>query len=115
NLGRAPLAEMAAERVVEIATGYSNLEYDVEEGERGSRYAPLVALLSELTGAEAAVVVNNNAAAVLLTLAAIAQGGEVIVSRGELVEIGGRFRISVVEGIASGLGCGGRDIERPHA
>lgn len=93
NLGRAPLAEVAADRVVEIATCYSNLEYDVEEGERGSRYAPLVALLSELTGAEAAVVVNNNAAAVLLTLAAIAQGGEVIVSRGELVEIGGGFRI----------------------
>ena len=63
NLGRAPLAEVAADRVVEIATCYSNLEYDVEEGERGSRYAPLVALLSELTGAEAAVVVNNNAAA----------------------------------------------------
>ncbi len=93
NLGRAPLAGPAANRVLEIASGYSNLEYDVEEGERGSRYTPLVGLLAELTGAEAAVVVNNNAAAVLLTLAAIAEGGEVIVSRGELVEIGGGFRI----------------------
>jgi L-seryl-tRNA(Ser) seleniumtransferase len=93
NLGRAPLADQAAERVRRIATGYCNLEYDLDEGERGSRYAPLVGLLTELTGAQDAVVVNNNAAAVLLSLAALAQGREVVVSRGELVEIGGGFRI----------------------
>jgi L-seryl-tRNA(Ser) seleniumtransferase len=93
NLGRAPLALAAAERVRDIAAGYSNLEYDLEEGERGSRYAPVVGLLQELTGAEDAVVVNNNAAAVLLGLAALASNREAIVSRGELVEIGGGFRI----------------------
>ncbi|HME90997.1 MAG TPA: L-seryl-tRNA(Sec) selenium transferase, partial [Myxococcaceae bacterium] len=93
NLGRAPLAESAADRVRHIALAYSNLEYDLDEGERGSRYAPLLRLLRDLTGAEDAVVVNNNAAAVLLVLSALAQGREVLVSRGELVEIGGGFRI----------------------
>jgi L-seryl-tRNA(Ser) seleniumtransferase len=93
NLGRAPLATVAADRVREIASGYSNLEYDLTEGERGSRYAPLQGLLRELTGAPDAVVVNNNAAAVLLALAALAPGREAVVSRGELVEIGGGFRI----------------------
>jgi L-seryl-tRNA(Ser) seleniumtransferase len=93
NLGRAPLAPEAAERVRQVAAGYSNLEYNLDEGERGSRYAPLVSLLRDLTGAEDAVVVNNNAAAVLLALTALAQGREAIVSRGELVEIGGGFRI----------------------
>jgi L-seryl-tRNA(Ser) seleniumtransferase len=93
NLGRAPLAAEAADRVREIAAGYSNLEYNLDEGDRGSRYAPLVSLLRELTGAEDAVVVNNNAAAVLLALTALAQGREAVVSRGELVEIGGGFRI----------------------
>jgi L-seryl-tRNA(Ser) seleniumtransferase len=93
NLGRAPLAPAAADRVRAIAAGYSNLEYDLEEGERGSRYAPVVRLLRDLTGAEDAVVVNNNAAAVLLALAALAADREAIVSRGELVEIGGGFRI----------------------
>jgi len=93
NLGRAPLAPEAAERVRQIAAGYSNLEYNLDEGERGSRYAPLVYLLKDLTGAEDAVVVNNNAAAVLLVLTALAQGREAVVSRGELVEIGGGFRI----------------------
>jgi len=93
NLGRAPLAPEAADRVRQIAVSYSNLEYDLDEGERGSRYAPLLSLLRSLTGAEDAVVVNNNAAAVLLVLTALAQGREAIVSRGELVEIGGGFRI----------------------
>ena len=93
NLGRAPLAAEAAERVAEVARGYSNLEYDLDGRERGSRHDHLRELLCELSGAEAAVVVNNNAAAVLLTLAALAEGREVIVSRGELVEIGGAFRV----------------------
>lgn len=96
NLGRAPLATVAAERIAQIAVGYSNLEYDLEQGERGSRYAPLVPLLRQLTGAEDALVVNNNAAAVLLVLAAVSQGREAIVSRGELIEIGGGFRIPEV-------------------
>jgi L-seryl-tRNA(Ser) seleniumtransferase len=93
NLGRAPLADAALERVVEVGAGYSNLEYDLERGERGSRQDHLASLLGRLTGAEAALVVNNNAAAVLLALAALAEGREVIVSRGELIEIGDGFRI----------------------
>jgi L-seryl-tRNA(Ser) seleniumtransferase len=93
NLGRAPLADAALDRVVEVGSGYSNLEYDVAGGERGSRQDHLAALLQRLTGAEAALVVNNNAAAVLLSLAALAEGREVIVSRGELIEIGDGFRI----------------------
>jgi L-seryl-tRNA(Ser) seleniumtransferase len=79
--------------VVAVARGYSNLEYDLDEGERGSRYAPVIGLLTELTGAEDAIVVNNCAGAVLLVLAALAEGKECIVSRGELVEIGGGFRV----------------------
>jgi L-seryl-tRNA(Ser) seleniumtransferase len=93
NLGRAPLAEAAIERVVEVAGGYSNLEYDLARGERGSRQDHLADLLARLTGAEAALVVNNNAAAVLVALAALAEGREVVVSRGELIEIGDGFRI----------------------
>jgi L-seryl-tRNA(Ser) seleniumtransferase len=93
NLGRAPLAEAALARVAEVGAGYSNLEYDVERGERGSRQDHLAQLLGRLTGAEAALVVNNNAAAVLLALAALADGREVVVSRGELIEIGDGFRI----------------------
>jgi L-seryl-tRNA(Ser) seleniumtransferase len=93
NLGRAPLAERALARVQEIARGYSNLEYDPAHRARGSRHAHVADLLVDLTGAEAAAVVNNNAAAVLLTLAAVAGGREVVVSRGEMVEIGGGFRI----------------------
>ncbi|HSI98242.1 MAG TPA: L-seryl-tRNA(Sec) selenium transferase, partial [Gaiellaceae bacterium] len=93
NLGRAPLAEAALARVAEVGAGYSNLEYDLELGERGSRQHHLGPLLERLTGAEAALVVNNNAAAVLLALAALAEGCEVIVSRGELIEIGDGFRI----------------------
>ena len=93
NLGRAPLAEAALERVAEIGQGYSNLEYSLAEGVRGSRQDHVAAILRRLTGAEAALVVNNNAAAVLLALAALAEGREVIVSRGELIEIGDGFRI----------------------
>jgi L-seryl-tRNA(Ser) seleniumtransferase len=93
NLGRAPLAEAALDRLQEIARGYSNLEYDVAAGGRGSRQDHVAGILQRLTGAEAALVVNNNAAAVLLALAALAEGREVLVSRGELIEIGDGFRI----------------------
>ena len=93
NLGRAPLAAAALEQVSEVARGYSNLEYDLDAGGRGSRQAHVAELLRRLTGAEAALVVNNNAAAVLLALAALAEGREVVVSRGELIEIGDGFRI----------------------
>lgn len=93
NLGRAPLPEILRERLEEVAFSYSNLEFNLDEGERGSRYSHLEPLLCEITGAEAALAVNNNAAAVLLSLASFAEGREVIVSRGELVEIGGSFRI----------------------
>jgi L-seryl-tRNA(Ser) seleniumtransferase len=93
NLGRAPLAEEAIARVAAIAAGYSNLEYDLTEGTRGRRHAHAERLLQELTGAEAALVANNNAAAALVMLAALAPGREVLVSRGELVEIGGGFRV----------------------
>ena len=93
NLGRAPLAASAIERVATIAAGYASLEYDLDRGSRGRRDVHAEQLLRRLTGAEAAVVVNNNAAATLLLLAALAAGREVIVSRGELVEIGGGFRV----------------------
>jgi len=93
NLGRAPLAEAALERVREIGRGYSNLEYDVAAGGRGSRQDHVAGILRRVTGAEAALVVNNNAAAVMLALAALAEGREVLVSRGELIEIGDGFRI----------------------
>ena len=93
NLGRAPLAAEAARRAAEVASGYSNLEYDLAAGARGSRHDHLGALLAELTGAEAGLAVNNNAAAVLLCLAATAAPGEVVISRGELIEIGDGFRI----------------------
>src|SRR3954452_25054600 len=93
NLGLAPLAEEAVERVAEVARGYSNLEYDLGDGARGSRQDHVAAILRRLTGAEAFLVVNNNAAAVLLALAALAEGRDVVVSRGELIEIGDGFRI----------------------
>jgi L-seryl-tRNA(Ser) seleniumtransferase len=93
NLGRAPLADEALAQVVEAARGYSNLELDLREGVRGSRQDHVAAILRRLTGAEASLVVNNNAAAMLLALAALAEGREVIVSRGELIEIGDGFRI----------------------
>jgi L-seryl-tRNA(Ser) seleniumtransferase len=96
NLGRAPLADQALQRVNEIGGGYSNLEYDLDAGARGSRQQHVAGLLARLTGAEAALVVNNNAAAVLLALAALAEGREVLVSRGELIEIGDGFRIPEV-------------------
>jgi L-seryl-tRNA(Ser) seleniumtransferase len=93
NLGRAPLAEDALAHVVEASRGYSNLEFDLDEGARGSRQDHAAPLLRELTGAEASLVVNNNAGALLLALAALAEGRKVIVSRGELIEIGDGFRI----------------------
>jgi L-seryl-tRNA(Ser) seleniumtransferase len=93
NLGRAPLAPQAADAAARIGVGYSNLELDIESGERGSRQAHVEPLLRELCGAEAALAVNNNAAAVLLALAAVARGREVVIGRGQLVEIGGSFRI----------------------
>jgi L-seryl-tRNA(Ser) seleniumtransferase len=96
NLGRAPLSREAVRRVTEVAGGYSNLEYDLARGERGLRYDHVRELLTGLTGAEEALVVNNNAAAVLLVLNTLAEGREAIVSRGELVEIGGEFRIPEV-------------------
>src|SRR5690349_8651736 len=96
NLGRAPLPEAALERVSAVARGYSNLEYDLGSGARGSRQDHCGEVLRRLTGAEAALVVNNNAGAVLLALAALAEGRDVIVSRGELIEIGDGFRIPEV-------------------
>ncbi len=93
NLGRAPLADAAARAVAGVASGYSNLEVDLESGRRGFRSALVEELLCALTGAEAAAVVNNNAAAVLLTLNSLCLGKEAVVSRGELIEIGGSFRI----------------------
>jgi len=93
NLGRAPLSAETRAAMDAVALGYSNLEYDLEAGQRGSRYVHAEALLCRLTGAEAALVVNNNASAVLLILMALARGREVILSRGQLVEIGGGFRI----------------------
>lgn len=93
NLGRVPLGNEQLSAVTRVAGAYSNLEYDLEEGRRGSRYKHATQLLSELTGAEAALIVNNNAAAVLLVLAGLCRDREVIISRGELIEIGGEFRI----------------------
>ena len=93
NLGRAPLADAAIDAVIRVASGFTNLEYNLASGRRGSRYVHCVDLLRELTGAEDAIVVNNCAAALVLSLSALARGREVIVSRGELVEIGGSFRV----------------------
>ncbi len=96
NLGRAPLAPEALEAVARLARGYSNLEYDLETGERGSRHAHVSGLLNELTGAQDSLIVNNCAAAVLLVLDTFAKGREVVVARNELVEIGGGFRVPEV-------------------
>jgi len=107
NLGRACLSKAAAEAVIEAAASYSTLEYDVEKGKRGNRTDGIEKYLSDITGCEASLVVNNNAAAVLLTLSAVADGGNVIVSRGELVEIGGGFR---VPDIITQCGCKLREV-----
>ena len=106
NMGRAPMADAAVQAVLAVAGHYSNLELDLATGKRGGRGGQIEELLQSLTGAEAALVVNNNAAAVLLALSTVAAGGEVIISRGELVEIGGGFRIPDVI-----VQCGGRLVE----
>ncbi|TAL25959.1 MAG: L-seryl-tRNA(Sec) selenium transferase, partial [Nitrospirae bacterium] len=93
NLGRSILSDKILENVRRVSANYSNLEYNLEEGKRGKRYAHITGLLREITGAESALIVNNNAAAVFLSLGTLAKGKEVIVSRGELVEIGGSFRL----------------------
>ncbi|MCL2760246.1 MAG: L-seryl-tRNA(Sec) selenium transferase [Desulfuromonadales bacterium] len=100
NLGRAPLPEKTRKQLCDISFNYSNLEYNLETGERGSRYSHVEPLICQLTGAEAAIVVNNNAAAILFALSAISSGKETIVSRGELVEIGGSFRIPDIMAIS---------------
>jgi len=107
NLGRAPLAVEAAAVAADIATAYSNLEYDLAKGERGGRTGAVESLLVELSGAEAALAVNNNAAALLLVLAALSKGREVVVSRGELIEIGGSFRLPEIMAAA---GCVMREV-----
>ena len=93
NRGRAPISREHMKKAFDNVTGYSNLEYNLEEGRRGERYSHFEKLLCKITGAEAAMAVNNNASSVLLILSSLAKGGEVIVSRGELIEIGGKFRI----------------------
>ncbi len=113
NLGRAPLSRAALDAARNATEGYSNLEYDLDAGERGSRHTLVTELLGRLTGAEDALVTNNNAAAVLLILTALGQGGEAIISRGQLVEIGGGFRIPDVMPARrgrSGLGLAARHV-----
>ena len=102
NLGRSKLSPKVQDELIDIAFGYSNLEYNLSKGKRGSRYDHLVDIIKRLTGAEDVLIVNNNAAAVLLVLNTIAKDGEVIVSRGELVEVGGSFRISSIMELGSG-------------
>ena len=107
NLGRACVSQKAAQAAADAARRYSNLEYNLESGSRGTRYAHIEDILCRLTGAESALVVNNNAAAVLLVLSSLTQGGQVVVSRGELVEIGGSFRIPE---IMDQCGCSLREV-----
>lgn len=103
NLGRSPLAAAALAQIQEVAAHYSTLEYDLAKGERGSRHDHLEELLKEVTGAEAALVLNNNAAAVLLALTCLAKGKEVILSRGQMVEIGGSFRLPEIMAVSGAL------------
>lgn len=118
NLGRSLLPEEAVERLVLLCRRYSNLEYNLEEGRRGSRYVHAESILRELTGAEAALVVNNNAGAVFLVLSTLAKGREVVVSRGQLVEIGGSFRIPDVMSSSGAVlrevGCTNRTHARDY-
>ena len=115
NLGRAPLCAEALQRIIEVGRGYSNLEYDLVKGERGQRYVHVNKLICALTGAQDALIVNNNAAAVLLVLNTLADGKEAIVSRGELIEIGGEFRIpEIMHKSASRLRRSGNDQPHPY-
>ena len=114
NLGRSPLPPQVARQLLETACHYSNLEFDLAEGERGERYSHVEPLICEITGAEAAIVVNNNAAALLLALAAMARGKEAVVSRGELVEIGGSFRIPDVMAQSGAILCEVGTTNRTH-
>jgi L-seryl-tRNA(Ser) seleniumtransferase len=114
NLGRAAMPECVAELIKQTAMEYSTLEYDVESGARGSRHSHVEALLCELTGAEAAMVVNNNAAAVMLVLSALCRGREAVVSRGELVEIGGSFRVPEVMEQSGAILCEVGSTNKTH-
>ncbi len=114
NLGRSLLAEEVVQNLITIGTRYSNLEFDLAVGKRGSRYSNVEDIICELTGAEAAMVVNNNAGAVLLSLETVARGRKVIVSRGELVEIGGSFRIPDVMAKSGGIMCEIGATNRTH-
>ena len=105
NLGRSRLSEHVKENLTEIAFNYSNLEFNIDEKARGSRYTHLIDIIKRLTGAEDVLVVNNNAAAVLLTLNTLTKGKEIVVSRGELVEIGGAFRIPEIIKLSGGISC----------
>ena len=105
NLGRSLLSERVKENLTEIAFNYSNLEFNIDEKKRGSRYSHLIDIIKRLTDAEDVLVVNNNAAAVMLTLNTLTQGKEIIVSRGELVEIGGAFRIPEIIKLSGGVSC----------